>query len=434
MLKLLTKNGIEGFKAKEFWDADEALSVIFGASPCSREYWIWSEDELEIPSLVERDLLWLEILKAIKDGSLQTYEEISRSRLEEETGEENEEKRINWDLIEYGNRSKNGYESNLKPQFRHYAFTCFTLEPKEYVAWYFSTQRRYQISPAFQVRKNDKGDYEWVHPPNYLEYVIAYKDPLNGIEETTPTNISAYKKLPYWTVWEALCLIKGLLPPEDPKKAFEDSRGKQNLQRIIERDVKVGKLPSFSPDVPEGFNPFLLLDYLRQQAEYSIPPYFDFVKTVNDSGETDYRWADDEVKKTKETGLAKNIPGELKNYDQIEKSTIDLKWGGITATFLNETEILFQYSGESMEKNYKQLGFEDGRNGKPIKAWDDFMEASRIDGQIRYPLSKRSAVEKRVEFIRKKLKEFFPGVEGDPLPHKSEYYKFEIHVKNNISD
>lgn len=115
-------------------------------------------------------------------------------------------------------------------------------------------------------------------------------------------------------------------------------------------------------------------------------------------------------------------------------SKTDLKWGGITATFLNENEILFQYSGESKEKNYKQLGFENLKNGNPRKPWYYFLNASKDNGQIHYQFNDRSKVEKHVEFIRKKLKELFPGVAGDPLPHKTSCFRFNIHIKNNLSD
>jgi hypothetical protein len=131
---------------------------------------------------------------------------------------------------------------------------------------------------------------------------------------------------------------------------------------------------------------------------------------------------------------------DIKNYeaknseDKSMPKDADLKWGGITATFLTETEILFQYGGTSTEKDFTQLGFADGRNGKPRKSWNCFLEASTNDCQILYSLANRAAVEKDVEFIRKKLRERFPEVGGDPIPHKSGCYKFEIHLKNSFAE
>ncbi len=160
MLDILTRNGIEFYRAQEFWTAEEALSVIFGVAPCGWQYWP-TRYHLEydhIPSPPERQCLWLEILKAVKDKTLQAYqppvEEDPGEEEREETDQE-EEAGINWDLIWLGNRSQNGYESDLNPPFRHYAFGCFTLDPKEYVAWFTSTQT-YEIHPAFRVQKKQR--------------------------------------------------------------------------------------------------------------------------------------------------------------------------------------------------------------------------------------------------------------------------------------
>ncbi len=162
-------------------------------------------------------------------------------------------------------------------------------------------------------------------------------------------------------------------------------------------------------------NPFEFLEFVRKKGLFDIHPDLAYVKHPSKSGEVKYSWKSD-------------------TQPDDEATTAPLKWTGITATFLNENEILFQFSGDSFEKDYRQLGFADGRNGQPRKSWTCFLDASTQDGKIRYSMLNRPAVEKDVEFLRKKLRELFPDVDGDPIPHNSGCYNFEIHLKNNFAE
>jgi hypothetical protein len=116
----------------------------------------------------------------------------------------------------------------------------------------------------------------------------------------------------------------------------------------------------------------------------------------------------------------------------ISKET-ELKWQGITATVLNNTEILFQFKDKGTTKNYQQMGFENKKNGLPTKAWKTLLDASQVGGEISYDNSYRSKVEKSVQALRKTFRALFPGVPDDPLPidKKNNIYKFKFHLKNN---
>lgn len=122
----------------------------------------------------------------------------------------------------------------------------------------------------------------------------------------------------------------------------------------------------------------------------------------------------------------------LEDFSCISKDS-DLKWQGITATVLEDREILFQFKDQGITKDFKQLGFGNQRNGSPIKAWDILIEMSRHGGCIPYQNSQRSIIEKRAGEIRAKLKNLFPNVGDDPFPidQNDGVYRLKIHIKNN---
>ena len=56
------------------------------------------------------------------------------------------------------------------------------------------------------------------------------------------------------------------------------------------------------------------------------------------------------------------------------KTGNNIKWWNINITFIGEEEILVQFGKEACERKFNKAGFEDGRNGKPIKSWAGFAE------------------------------------------------------------
>jgi hypothetical protein len=95
------------------------------------------------------------------------------------------------------------------------------------------------------------------------------------------------------------------------------------------------------------------------------------------------------------------------------------KWGDIDLTFLSEERVQIRIGKELRTCNYSEFGFEDRRSGKPNRAWALLMALAKSrDGlqrsewtEKRWPL-----VEKRIQEIRKVLREYF-GLDDDPLPY-----------------
>ena len=72
------------------------------------------------------------------------------------------------------------------------------------------------------------------------------------------------------------------------------------------------------------FAPFALLECWKK-AGFETYPLFDFTKTVNDAGETVYRWADDEtLPLTEEGNQAAQIEGQNKNIIHVDLDDPDL--------------------------------------------------------------------------------------------------------------
>lgn len=140
-----------------------------------------------------------------------------------------------------------------------------------------------------------------------------------------------------------------------------------------------------------------------------------------------FLFKESEVRKFEEKNLS-----DRETIIFIKKET-ELKWQGITATVLNDSEILFQFKDQSITKNQEQMGFIKKTNGLPTKAWETLLEASQVGGEISYDDSDRSNVEKRVQTMREKFRALFPGLPGDPLPidRKNNIYKFKFHLKNH---
>nr|WP_319396113.1 hypothetical protein [uncultured Desulfobacter sp.] len=90
----------------------------------------------------------------------------------------------------------------------------------------------------------------------------------------------------------------------------------------IERYVVADELNPISAKAPDKFSPFALLDYIKQ-AKYSIPPCFDFRKTCKASGETVYRWADEEQLGSNETTVIGSTDEINREAQDITKKEID---------------------------------------------------------------------------------------------------------------
>ncbi len=112
-----------------------------------------------------------------------------------------------------------------------------------------------------------------------------------------------------------------------------------------------------------------------------------------------------------------------------------LKWEDITATFLGDNELHFQFKQEGVTRRYDHAGFADGRMknnaNKPISAWHVLLEASERNGSIPFNFDNRKVVEKHAQKLRAIFRNLFPCIKENPIPicKKDGCYKITFCLK-----
>jgi len=110
------------------------------------------------------------------------------------------------------------------------------------------------------------------------------------------------------------------------------------------------------------------------------------------------------------------------------------KWEEITISFLSEERVQIWGGNQTEICNYSELGFEDGRMGKPRRAWTMLQVLAASGGSITDTRETRGTwpmVEKRMQEIRKMLRQYFK-IAPDPVPfvHGREYRaRFKVVVR-----
>jgi hypothetical protein len=97
---------------------------------------------------------------------------------------------------------------------------------------------------------------------------------------------------------------------------------------------------------------------------------------------------------------------------------VGLGWGDIEIWFVSDERVLIRVSGKPETHNYEELGFADGRNGKPNLSWLILRDLAERGGVIKEPTRphlKWRHVEKQIQDARRLLKKRF-GISSDPLP------------------
>jgi hypothetical protein len=101
------------------------------------------------------------------------------------------------------------------------------------------------------------------------------------------------------------------------------------------------------------------------------------------------------------------------------KNSAAKKWESIEILFLSDHRIQIRVNGKSMEsQNFAEFGFADGRTQNANKAWELLRVMAEERGIIRDGKAVGedwSKVEKRIQEIRKVLREYF-GLPDDPIP------------------
>ena len=85
------------------------------------------------------------------------------------------------------------------------------------------------------------------------------------------------------------------------------------------------------------------------------------------------------------------------------------EWSDLTVTFISDERVTIKFSGADAEtRNYEEMGFSDGRIGKPCLAWMVLRELSREPG------APMRMDKKRAQEIRTKLRRRF-SIDSSPL-------------------
>jgi hypothetical protein len=104
--------------------------------------------------------------------------------------------------------------------------------------------------------------------------------------------------------------------------------------------------------------------------------------------------------------------------DSSEENLSAANWGAIEISFLSDERVQIRNGTSTETYNYSELGFADGRSGKPNRAWVTLRALAEAGGIIR-DASKTGLdwpkVEKRIQEIRKVFRNQF-NLGGDPLP------------------
>jgi hypothetical protein len=94
------------------------------------------------------------------------------------------------------------------------------------------------------------------------------------------------------------------------------------------------------------------------------------------------------------------------------------KWESIEISFLSDERVQVSNGKNQATYNYDELGFGDGRNGRPNQSWVTLRDMAEANGLIRDGAKTGAAwtkVEKRIQEIRRVLRRHF-GIMADPIP------------------
>lgn len=110
----------------------------------------------------------------------------------------------------------------------------------------------------------------------------------------------------------------------------------------------------------------------------------------------------------------------------------NLTWKEISITFINDSEIHVQFKATGVTRTYGMAGFMDKRSKKPINAWTTLRASSKNGGKMLFDFESRKTIEKLAQAIRKKIRELFPNIKGDPIPLNKSFYQTDFHLRTTI--
>ena len=100
-------------------------------------------------------------------------------------------------------------------------------------------------------------------------------------------------------------------------------------------------------------------------------------------------------------------------------------WGDVSIEFTSDERVQIAVFDKKNTQNYSEMGFSDGRTGKPTQAWIFLRALAEKNGVISAPPAGMnwSGVEKRVQKIREVLRAHFLN-QGFAIPQKSDPLPF----------
>lgn len=137
----------------------------------------------------------------------------------------------------------------------------------------------------------------------------------------------------------------------------------------------------------------------------------------------------------KPTPTKQDASTKYPNKVQPIKTGNNIKWSDVKITFIADNEIHVQFGDDYADRQYNHAGFENRKNGKPVRSWPIFRSAAVSDDKcISFIFVNRREVEPVARDLNKKLSLLFPDLAKKPvlLNTKKEAYKFAFQLESTI--
>ena len=158
-----------------------------------------------------------------------------------------------------------------------------------------------------------------------------------------------------------------------------------------------------------------LQELRRRETEYRLCPIHSVIEDPREDENIRAEWAAIQVQREEKEAVEL---AETQAANSGVSGAAEVHWEDFEICFLSDERLRITGPGKMETLNYAEMGFEDGRDGKPNSAWKMLLTLARSGGVIRRdktaPLE-WPRVEKRMQEIRQILKSRF-GISEDPLP------------------
>jgi hypothetical protein len=101
--------------------------------------------------------------------------------------------------------------------------------------------------------------------------------------------------------------------------------------------------------------------------------------------------------------------------------------------FLSDEEFHVQWGEEHTARRFNNAGFEDRRNGKPVRSWITLCETANRSGEMPFTKENHWQIEKIAQDLNKKMSMLFPDLYGKPIKlfKKDNSYKPAFQIYSN---